>query len=214
MRRGLFVFVLFFFAFHLLKRLKFVLVYQNGNKWKFSTGKKIRQNAFAPSEKFPVTSLDSSRVFATLHNADIWDAIRKNESEVAQLIFLDFYIIVFSIFDVTSSRNPHENWLISSRDEGFAKHQKTKEYFHFNRLYLKNLYLRGPSHFAWSHHMWFFKNYFNMLQLSDPPLTCLHSSALVYIDYCDLTRVPLLHIVTCVSVMGFYDVNILWYFRT
>ena len=51
MRRGLFF---FFFFFHFSKRRKFVLGLP---KWKFSAGKKIWKNDFAPSEKIPVTPL-------------------------------------------------------------------------------------------------------------------------------------------------------------
>ena len=42
------IFFFFFFACHFSKPLKFILGLP---KWEFSTGKKIRKNGFAPSEK-------------------------------------------------------------------------------------------------------------------------------------------------------------------
>ena len=42
------------------------------------------------------------------------DAIKQNESEVAEIKFLVFYIVALGIFNSTFIRKPHENWLLTS----------------------------------------------------------------------------------------------------
>ena len=71
----------------------------------------------------------------------ICDAIRQNESKVTLTNFLVFCMVVLGIFYAMFSRNPSENWLVSSPEvqavEGFAKQEKTKDFFPFNWLYLR-----------------------------------------------------------------------------
>ena len=58
----------FFFACHFLKPLKFVL---GLSKWKFSTGKNIRKNDFAPSEKFSCYTPVHTYALTVIHSTYI-----------------------------------------------------------------------------------------------------------------------------------------------
>ena len=67
-------------------------------------------------------------------------------------------IVVSGILNATFSRNPHENWLVSSRDTSSWKvlqnSRKQTKIFTFNWLYLKIKFLWLSTHFAWSHHIY------------------------------------------------------------